>query len=476
MSKHRELEADIQKQSIERALEKSEARFRRVVESAPNAMVMIGATGQIEMVNAQTELVFGYSRTELLGQPVEMLVPERFRIHHPELRNSFFNDPQSRPMGAGRDLYGLRKDNSEFPIEIGLNPIETEEGTMVLSSIVDISTRKRMEERFRRVVESAPNAMVMIGAAGQIEMVNAQAEHLFGYPRTELLGQPIEMLVPERFRKHHPGLRISFFHDPLSRPMGAGRDLFGLKKDGTEFPVEIGLNPIETEEGTMVLSAIVDISDRKHKEDRIQAALKEKDLLLAEIHHRVKNNLQVIHSLLDLQSSKIEDGAALRLLKESQNRIKSMALIHQTLYESKDFARVDFGSFIDSLVPTLVSSYSVDPGRIALTIYAAEVSLPISAAIPCGLIVNELISNALKHAFPDERRGKITIDLASDPHGEVVLSVSDDGIGIPDELDLANATTLGLQLVSLLADQLGAKLDVHRSNPTRFLLRFPVEP
>jgi two-component sensor histidine kinase len=153
-----------------------------------------------------------------------------------------------------------------------------------------------------------------------------------------------------------------------------------------------------------------------------------------------------------------------------------MALIHQTLYESKDFARVDFGSFIDSLVPTLVSSYSVDPGRITLTIYAAEVSLPISAAIPCGLIVNELISNALKHAFPGDQRGKITIDLASDSHGEVVLSVSDDGIGIPDALDVANATTLGLQLVSLLADQLGAELDVHRSNPTRFHLRFPIEP
>ena len=157
---------------------------------------------------------------------------------------------KSRPMGAGRDLYGLKKDGSEFPIEIGLNPIETDEGTMVLSAIVDISSRKRLEERFRQVVESAPNAMVMINQRGVIEMVNAQAERVFGFGRDEMLGQSIEMLVPERFRGNHPDLRGAFFHDPKSRPMGAGRDLFGLKKDGSEFPVEIGLNPIETDEGT----------------------------------------------------------------------------------------------------------------------------------------------------------------------------------------------------------------------------------
>jgi PAS domain S-box-containing protein len=157
-------------------------------------------------------------------------------------------------MGAGRDLYGLKKDGSEFPIEIGLNPIETDEGPMVLSAIVDITSRKRLEERFRQVVESAPNAMVMISASGRIEMVNTQAERVFGYERAELLGQPIEMLVPMRFRDHHPGLRGSFFAGPKPRPMGAGRDLFGLKKDGSEFPIEIGLNPIETDEGPMVLS------------------------------------------------------------------------------------------------------------------------------------------------------------------------------------------------------------------------------
>jgi PAS domain S-box-containing protein len=334
---------------------------------------------------------------------------------------------------------------------------------------------RKSEERFRRVVESAPNAMVMINQAGLIEMVNAQAERVFGYDRTEMLGEPVEMLVPLRYRANHPGLRGAFFGKPQSRPMGAGRDLHGLKKDGSEFPVEIGLNPIETDAGPMVLSAIVDISDRKQREASIHAALREKDILLGEIHHRVKNNLQIVYSLLDLQSTNIGDDVVLGMLRESQNRIRSMALIHQTLYESKDFARVDFRNFLDILVPTLFSSYGVGSGRIALTINSAEVALPINTAIPCGLIVNELISNALKHAFPGTLTGEIRVDLESENGDQVLLAVSDDGAGIPVNLDLAQATTLGLQLVTMLVDQLGGELTVQRSNPTRFALRFPLQ-
>src|SRR5271165_1819959 len=254
-----------------------ERRFRLVVEAAPNAMVMIDPAGKIVMANTQAERVFGYSRAELVGQLVEMLVPERFRSHHPEFRRKFSADPQPRPMGAGRELYAVRKDGSEFPVEIGLNPIETDDGTMVLSAIVDITARKAAElslreseqrysageRRFRQVVEAAPNAMVMIDPAGKIAMVNTQTERVFGYSRAELVGQPVEMLVPERFRSHHPELRRTFLADPRPRPMGAGRDLYGLRKDGSEFPIEIGLNPIETDEGTMVLSAIVDITGRK---------------------------------------------------------------------------------------------------------------------------------------------------------------------------------------------------------------------
>ena len=448
-----------------------EERFRRVVESAPNAMVMINRAGIIEMVNTQAEQMFGYSRSEMLGAPVEILVPKRFRRHHPGLRNTFFDEPQSRPMGAGRDLFGCRKDGREFPIEIGLNPIETEQGTMVLSAIVDISTRKKLEERFRRVVESAPNAMVMINRAGTIEMVNIQAEHVFGYAREEMLGNSIEMLLPDRLRGDHPHLRQAFFTDPQSRPMGAGRDLFARRKDGSEFPVEIGLNPIETDEGPMVLSAIVDISDRKKTEMHIRAALQEKELLLGEIHHRVKNNLQVIDSLLDMQVSRIDDARVQNVLRDSQNRVRSMAFIHQTLYQSHDFARVDFGSVIDSLVPTLVSSYGVDPDRIRLKIDTDEVHLPINFAIPCGLIINELVTNALKYAFPDGRAGVISIKLSPLPDNRIELMLGDNGVGIPEQLNLEQTDTLGLQLVQLLASQVNGKLAIQRQ-PAQFTLVF----
>lgn len=226
----------------------------------------------------------------------------------------------------------------------------------------------------------------------------------------------------------------------------------------------------------MVLSAIVDISDRKQKEERIQIALREKDVLLGEVHHRVKNNLQIVYSLLDLQSSRITDRTALDMLRDSQNRIRSMGLIHQTLYQSKDFAKVDFRHFLDSLVPMLVGSYGANPDRISLSIEAEQVLLPINAAIPFGLIVNELISNALKHAFPAGRGGQIRVRSFREPGGNTVLSVADDGIGIPERVNLAKSSTLGLQLVTLLADQLGGKITMRRSDPTEFVLSFAIEP
>ncbi len=329
----------------------------------------------------------------------------------------------------------------------------------------------KLEERFRRVVEFSPIAKVMVNMAGTIEMVNRQAEHLFGYDREDMLGNSIEMLLPERFRQQHPQWRRAFFNDPQSRPMGAGRDLFALHKDGSEFPVEIGLNPIETDEGPMVLSAIVDLSDRKQKEMRIRAALQEKELMLGEIHHRVKNNLQLVDSLLDMQADRIDDERVRAILRDSQNRIRSMALIHQTLYQSHDFARVDFAGIVDSLVPTLVNSYGIHANQVDLQIHTDPVFLPINLAIPCGLIINELITNALKYAFPDGRAGTITLKLLALQGNSVELVVSDDGVGIPEHLNIEQSETLGLQLVQLLSAQVNGELGICRE-PAQFTLRF----
>ena len=256
---------------VEDELRRSRERFQGAIESAPNSMMLVNRAGRIEMLNLQVERTFGYSRDELLGKPVEMLIPERFRRQHLKDRLFFYADPKTRPMGRGRDLNALTKDGAEFPVEIGLNLIETEEGTMVLASIVDITERKlkeeellRSEARFRCAVESAPAAMVMANRRGGIEMVNRETERLFGYPRDELLGQPIEILIPERF--HGGEFRALFSTDFQPRRMVAGRELYARRRDGREVPVEICFNPIETEEGLMVLVVMVDITDRKQKE------------------------------------------------------------------------------------------------------------------------------------------------------------------------------------------------------------------
>jgi PAS domain S-box-containing protein len=255
----------------------AEDQFRLIVEKSPNAMIMVDREGRVVMANAQAERLFGYTRQELLERTVDALVPERFRGGHAAHRTGFFGDPRARPMGAGRDLFGLRKDGSEVPVEIGLNPLTTPQGTFVVASIIDITERKRAEERFRQVVEASPNAMIMVGRDGRIALANAQAVKLFGYPREELIGLAIERLVPHRFRGRHEGYREGFFGAPQVRPMGAGRDLFGLRKDGSEVPIEIGLNPLATPEGDFVLASIIDITERKRMEemDRRLAALVE---------------------------------------------------------------------------------------------------------------------------------------------------------------------------------------------------------
>ena len=451
--------------------------FRKVVEWAPAAMVMVDEAGRIVLINALAERIFGYSRDELLGEPVERLVPERFADNHPGYRAGFCVDPHPRPMGSGRELYARRRDGSEFPVEIGLTPLESASGFRVLATIVDITERKRLDERFRRVVEYAPSAMVMIDRGGRIVLVNAQTEQLFGYPRGALIGQPMEMLVPERLRAEHVHDRDGFFALPQARPMGVGRDLYARRADGSEFAVEIGLNPIETEEGVMVLASIVDVTERLRQRENLENALREKTVLLNEVHHRVKNNLQVISSLLNLQATQADDARLRAMLTESQGRVRAMALTHQLLYERKDYTRIDFGEYIERLAQLLLGSYRQSSAHIALrrVLPDAPQFLDFERAIPCGLAVNELVTNAFKHAFPDRRSGEVRIELHAEG-GEFELVVADDGVGLPEGYDLTSVNSLGLQLVPLFAEQLGGRFTVEHGQGARFSLRFPCDP
>jgi PAS domain S-box-containing protein len=278
-----------------------EAKFRDLLESTPDGIVMLNPTGRIVLTNSQADRLFGYESGELRGKPVEVLLPERYRGVHVGHRSSYFFQPRTRPMGAGLELYGLRRDGSEFPVEISLSPLETSEGTLVMSAIRDISERKKAEQKFRGLLESAPYAIVIVNREGNIVIVNSQTEKLFGYRREELLNQKVEMLIPERFRNQHPGHRTGFFIEPRTRAMGAGLDLYGLRRDGSEFPVEISLSPLEAEDGMLVSSAIRDITERKRIEDalrvkniELQNAAEAKDRFLANMSHELRTPLNGI--------------------------------------------------------------------------------------------------------------------------------------------------------------------------------------
>jgi len=265
--------------------------FEKLFETSPDAIVVSNEKGQISSINSQVERLFGYNRQELIGQSVEILVPERFRDAHPRHREAYNSQASVRPMGVGLQLFGRRKDGSEFPVDIMLSPVEAAEGRVVISVIRDISDRKKAEEalqrseqQFRALFEFSPDAIIASDQEGCITEVNARVESMFGYQRGELLGQPIDSLVPERFRHTHPARRKEYASAARVRPMGAGLELYGRRKDGTEFPADIMLGPVETAEGRVVLSVIRDLTEKREAEEALRRSELQKRYLEEELN------------------------------------------------------------------------------------------------------------------------------------------------------------------------------------------------
>jgi two-component system, cell cycle sensor histidine kinase and response regulator CckA len=251
----------------------------QLFDAAPDAIAVTDAEGRIILVNAQMERLFGYDRNELLSQPIEVLVPEPLRARHRGYRASYVTRPGVRPMGAMLELHCIRKDGTEFPVEINLSSVNTPDGLLVSTSIRDVTELRRTEKRYRGLLDAAPDSMVVVDGDGRIVLVNSQTERLFGYGRAELIGQPVELLVPERYWVRHRQHRSAYDARPQFRPMGSGLELFGQRKDGTEFPVEISLSPQQVEGETLVSGTIRDATARK----RAETALRESEANLRSV-------------------------------------------------------------------------------------------------------------------------------------------------------------------------------------------------
>ena len=482
-------------------LKQREERFRMLLNGAPNAMLMVDQRGQIEWINPQAERLFGYAREELLQQPIEILLPVRYRDRHSGWRREFQAAPSPRQMGIGRELFALRKDGVEVPVEIGLSPIQTDDGVKTIGSVIDLSARLHAEERARMLVEAAPNAIVLVNSEGLIELVNGQTESLFGYTRSELIGQSVEMLVPESSRLKHPGLRDSYHQAPSQRQMGGNRELFARHKSGRAIPVEVGLAPIMAGGQRLIQAVVIDISTRKAAEQKLREQAEQlalanryKSEFLANMSHELRTPLNSI--LILSEQLKLNNAGNL-----NSRQIHHAEIIHRS------------GSDLLNLINDILDLSKVEAGRMTLVLEAISVAetvatietafRPLADAkglqlccsiadnVPSHLrsdgqrlhqILRNLLSNAIK--FTDSGRVELTVTtvVSDSVPGRIMtpealcIAVRDTGIGIAEsQLEMVfqafrqadgstsrrfGGTGLGLTISRQLAELLGGTLQV----------------
>jgi protein-histidine pros-kinase len=408
-----------------------------LLDAAPDATVVVDDRGVMVLVNAQVESLFGYARDELVGRPVEMLVPARLAEQHRAHRAVFAAEPHARAMGEGVDLLARRKDGVEFPVEISLGPLQTDAGLLVSAAIRDVTHKRKDERLFRALVESAPDAMVIVDAEARIVLVNAQTERLFGFPRSELVGQPIEVLVPERFARMHEGLRSGYLTDPHTRPMGFVGDLYAQRRDGSEFPVEISLAPLESDDGWLVSAAVRDITDRRLLEER-EKLDRAKDEFFATVSHELRTPLTSVLGYSELLTELPLDEQAQKFVAViAKNALRELRLVDDLLtLASLENGGLKMRGCVLDLGPVVRNAVAAaqphaDHQGVALALQDLDAPVLVEAdADRIGQAIDNLISNALKFTPPG---GSVVVNLfAGQDVAHVEVADTGSGIGEPE--------------------------------------------
>lgn len=454
-----------------------------LLQSSSDATVVSNADGEIVFVNREAEQLFGYAAAEMLGQPVEILIPEGQRNGHAQMRRGYDDQPHARPMLSGLVLRGCRKNGSLFRAEIALLPVKTENGVLVASTVRELQPDDPSEAYFRTLLDSAPDAMIIVDRKGRMAIVNEQAERMFGYGRGELLGRRIEMLLPERLRKEHQDFRKTFVADPEVRPMGLGRNLVARRSDGTEFPVEISLSPAVTSSGTFVSSVIRDVTERKRMEQEInearleaERANKANSAFLAAASHDLRQPVQALSLLNGALRRTVTNARALDMIESQEHSLTAMTNLLNSLL---DISRLDAGAITPEIedfpIQRLIDRLSAEFGRQAShkgLVFIAESCTSTICSDPN--LLSEIIQNLVSNAIRYTEKGSVRL-ACSYLDGHCRIEVRDTGIGIEkDQLEAIfqefhqgtspsaskEGFGLGLAIVRRLADLLEHEVGV----------------